>query len=346
MEIATGISYTVDGPAMRCVGTSGREEFMPVEALARAGLPGMEGSRRKVKTDLRTWKPCSFEEYSYAIGRPIPGGSQHAAWSFFDGSARFVVPCLALLRELAKPMKHLLPHMFRPQSLDDVCVLDASVTPPTASVLGALRLRRDRQSDGLEQRLLWLTCFPSARLAWASVYQAARQGRIDIALPHASLDMAVSYVKHGNNHYVVRLGLCAVEAHEEPFPFASGAPVQYVLVDERKREAPRLECRAKATNQPKLRMDVPVHADGTLSVTDAEWEVLQTVLPMTRRKNCNPRSSVDAILSKLANGTPWIEVKYPGTDRPAHVHSVFRRWQASGRWDEVLRVLERTRGAP
>lgn len=345
MEIATGINYTVDGPSVRCIGTSGVETSLPIEALARTGLPAMQGSRRKVKTDLRTWKPCSFEEYSYAIGRPIAEGRQHAAWSFFDGSARFVVPCLALLRELAKPMKHLLPHMFRPQSLDDVCVLDVSAASPTVSALGALRLRRDRLYDELEQRLLWLTCFPSARLAWASVYQAARQGRIDIALPHASLDMAAYYVKHGNNHYVVRLGLCAVEAHEEPFPFASGAPAHYVFVDERKRELPRLECRSKATNQPKLRMDVPAHADGTVSVTDAEWEVLRTVLPMTRRKSSNPRASLDAILSKLANGTPWIEVKYPGTDRQANVHSTFRRWQASRRWDEILQVLERMRKA-
>lgn len=346
MEIATGISYTPDGPTVRCVGTSGREETLPIAKLARAGLPGMEGSRRKVKTDLRTWKPCSFEEYSYAIGRPIPEGSQHAAWSFFDGSARFVVPCLALIRELSKPMNHMLPHMFRPQSLDDVCVLDADTTPPTVSVLGTLRIRKDRLYDGLEQRLLWLTCFPSARRAWASVYQAAKEGRIDIALPHASINATVSYVKHGNNHYVVRLGLCGVEAHEEPFPFARDAPAQYVFVDDGKAEVARLECRSWTTNQPKLRMDIPAHADGTVCVTDAEWEEIRAVLPMPRRSNCNPRASLDSILSKLMNGTPWLEVKYPGTDRQANVHSLLRRWQASGRWVEILRVLERMRGAP
>jgi hypothetical protein len=343
LEIATGINYPVDGPTVRCIGTSGREGSLPIEALARAGLPGMEGSRRKVKTDLRGWQPCSFEEYSYAIGRPIPDGSQHTAWSFFDGSARFVVPCLALLRELAKPTNHLLSHMFRPQSLDDLCVLDSRAALPTVAVLGSLGLRRDRLYDKLEQRLLWLTSFPSARRAWASVYHAAKQGRIDIALPQASMDVVASYIKHGNNHYVVRLGLCAVNVHEEPFPFATGAPSYYNFVNERARESLRLTSRSWATNQPKLRLDIPAHADGTTCVTEAEWEAIQAVLPMPRRKNCNPRASLDAILSKLANGAPWLEVKYPGTDRPAPVHSTFRRWQSSGRWDEILRVLERMR---
>lgn len=343
MDIATGIDYSAATPIARCIGASGQETSLRIDELGRSGLPRTTGTFRRIKTDLRSWKPCSFDEYAYAIGRPVANDWQHAIWSFVDGNGRFLVPALALLRGLAKPNKRLLPFIFRPQSLDDICVLNSNASGPSVSVLDALPKLHKRNYDNLEQRLLWLTCYPSARRAWASVYHSATQGRIDISLPSALIEARVQFVKHGNNHYVTKLGLSSAEALEQPFPFAQGAPSRFTFFSDRIRDTTSLRNTPGRSKKLTLSMNIPRHPSGMLEVSDEEWSLIDGILARPNWMAQNQRDSLDAILGKLANSIPWADVKRQGSDAQAHVAVMFQRWKKSGKWDKILAVLERRR---
>lgn len=82
---------------------------------------------------------------------------------------------------------------------------------------------------------------------------------------------------------------------------------------------------------------------GRHDLTDAQWAVLQPLLPAPRRPGRPPRSTK----RQLVNGIRWrIRVGAPWRDVPAEygswsaVYALFRRWQRDGTWTRLLTALQ------
>lgn len=78
-------------------------------------------------------------------------------------------------------------------------------------------------------------------------------------------------------------------------------------------------------------------------LTDDQWAVLAPHLPPQRAATGRPakdhRPMVEGVLWRLRTGAPWRDL--PDRYGPwQSVYTRFRRWQAAGVWDEVVRALQ------
>ena len=78
------------------------------------------------------------------------------------------------------------------------------------------------------------------------------------------------------------------------------------------------------------------------AVTDAEWAVIEPLLPRrtakTGRPPSDPRVMLDGVLWVLRTGAPWRDL--PERFGPWQtVYSHFRAWRAAGVYDRVLEAL-------
>lgn len=78
-------------------------------------------------------------------------------------------------------------------------------------------------------------------------------------------------------------------------------------------------------------------------LTDAQWAVLEPLLPPQRAATGRPakdhRTILNAILWRVRTGAPWRDL--PERYGPwQSVYTRFRRWQQAGVWDRVLATLQ------
>lgn len=334
MELVTGIQMDGGVVLARGIGSHGREFSMPVSQLASRGLPRLRGHLRNVTTNLQEWKRCSFDEYAFAVGRPLASEPHQGAWSFVDGTERFVVPALALLRGLVRPGTTLFPRLFRPQSLEDLCSVSNDGGTLNVHLRRECGDQRVRSSVETPLRMSWLYCFPSARQAWASVYNEACRGWLDMLLPKARVTFGTYSLRAGRNAYVTRINPLTVDASEEPFPFAQGHPLSFSLVAQAKRGD-------KRSLQHPVKAEVPLRA-GAVLVSDSEWETLRPIIE-NKRNSENSRAILDGMLLKLHSGATWELNAYPsGASRTATI-AAYYRWNADGRFERVLSALRQLR---
>ena len=66
-------------------------------------------------------------------------------------------------------------------------------------------------------------------------------------------------------------------------------------------------------------------------LTDSQWQVIQEVLPDTRRRKHSLRLIGNALLYLTKSGCQWRLLPRESPSFPL-VYYYFRRWQADGRW--------------
>ncbi|GAA3430815.1 transposase [Kutzneria kofuensis] len=86
-----------------------------------------------------------------------------------------------------------------------------------------------------------------------------------------------------------------------------------------------------------------VAATGRFDLTDAQWAVLQPLLPVGVKPGRPPkwtkRQLIDGIRWRVRVGAPWRDV--PPVYGPWQtVYGLFRRWQRAGIWQRILTVLQ------
>jgi transposase len=86
---------------------------------------------------------------------------------------------------------------------------------------------------------------------------------------------------------------------------------------------------------------VPV--SGRADLTDAQWAVLEPLLPRGKKPGRPPkwtrRQLIDGIRWRTRAGTPWRDV--PERYGPwESVYGLFRRWQRDGTWARILTALQ------
>lgn len=303
------------------IDTQGRSSAVVPTELASKGLPNLPASLNGVvRTNFKEWRTGSLEEYACALDFPPPAVDNHAVWVFHNAGRRYVVPALALIRTLARRRALIYPHLFKPQSLEDICAWNDKVAqvmvqgipdylPRQANLLGLLH----------NDTLGWMFCFPSARRAWASVYLAAKVGRLHLELPDATVTMQLGVRSCGRTDYVHTIRLMGVEPEEEPFEFAS-------------RHARFLE----PPPRPEVEGVAPY-----VPLTDAEWNAVADIVVNVERPAAQPRESLDTMRLKSHEGRSWAKAAAVFGTSSTRVATLHVNWERSGKLQRVNERLAR-----
>jgi transposase len=82
---------------------------------------------------------------------------------------------------------------------------------------------------------------------------------------------------------------------------------------------------------------------GRADLTDAQWAVLQPLLPVGKKPGRPPRWTkrqlINGIRWRVRAGTPWRDVP-PAYGSWQAVYGLFRRWQRAGVWVAILSRLQ------
>ena len=82
---------------------------------------------------------------------------------------------------------------------------------------------------------------------------------------------------------------------------------------------------------------------GRSDLTDAQWAVLEPVLPRGKKPGRPPdrtkRQLIDGIRWRIRTGAPWRDVP-PAYGPWQTVYGLFRRWQRDGTWRAILTALQ------
>jgi len=82
---------------------------------------------------------------------------------------------------------------------------------------------------------------------------------------------------------------------------------------------------------------------GRADLTDAQWAVLEPLLPPGRKPGRPPkwtkRQLIDGIRWRVRAGAPWRDVPAQYGPWPT-VYGLFRRWQRDGTWQQILTGLQ------
>ena len=82
---------------------------------------------------------------------------------------------------------------------------------------------------------------------------------------------------------------------------------------------------------------------GRADLSDAQWAVLEPLLPRGRRLGRPPkwtkRQLIDGIRWRTRAGAPWRDVP-PAYGHWLTVYGLFRRWQRDGTWAAILSALQ------
>jgi len=86
-----------------------------------------------------------------------------------------------------------------------------------------------------------------------------------------------------------------------------------------------------------------VPASGRADLDDAQWAVLEPLLPSGKKPGRPPRWTrrqlIDGIRWRVRTGSPWRDV--PERYGPWQtVYGLFRRWQRDGTWARILAALQ------
>ena len=82
---------------------------------------------------------------------------------------------------------------------------------------------------------------------------------------------------------------------------------------------------------------------GRHDLTDAQWAVLESLLPAPKRSGrpslFSKRQLIDGIRWRVRAGTPWRDVPACYGSWSA-VYGLFRRWQRDGTWTAIVTALQ------
>ena len=86
-----------------------------------------------------------------------------------------------------------------------------------------------------------------------------------------------------------------------------------------------------------------VAVTGRDDLTDAQWAVLEPLLPVGKKPGRPPivskRQLIDGIRWRTRVGSPWRDVP-PAYGKWQTVYGLFRRWQRAGVWAGILTALQ------
>jgi transposase len=280
-----------------------------------------------VRTDARPFLECLGIEAS------APKDGQ-AVFRLVEGDRQYLIPASVFIAGMMKPIQHIQKFLFKPQGLESFCTpLLEDGTPkvgihlPCRAVFG-----RATTFAGLAPTYSWIHCFPSANAMWASVYQAACDGRLDVALPNARITMRVHGVKSDNFHLVTEMSITKLEALEQPFEFATNHTRHIVM-----HESAGLDW--QTLNHPKNTLPA---REKEWRLSESEWQAISLLLLRRGSAKYDLREIVDLILVKFGTGCPWRKLEF-GNLNFSIVQNTYHTLQKNGNWQKIEKTLTESR---
>lgn len=315
-------------------------EVVSFDDVYKRGLPEVPTNfSARVTLDFSEFVVTDASPELALIGLQLPRDltNRHEAFAVLKEGRRWVVPALALMREIFVPTKYLLAEMVKPQALDRVSrkTSDGSlvVDAPWASLARGFRLR------DCSKVLAWIHECASARAMADSVHVNALDGRIGLALPKGTVVMNLKGVDLGHSVLVLNVDLMSVQPSDYP-----GIDAPHKCIPFRG----RLPKSARAEGfSPAKRCPVPLLGSGGVEVSDEEWTEVQRLFRAAgmlrdRKVALDRRMLLDGILLKLSAGVAWRNATYKVGDW-RNAASAFREWTRGGVFDEILEYLRHTR---
>jgi transposase len=348
MELASRLGFDGHRLTAFAVQQSGDELAIPLNQLYKRGLPTCAKSlRRRIDTDLGDWQVVDGQSYLDAFGfkKCREAGMKHQFFEVKEGKWTYIVPALALMKAIFRPMKYLLAEMFLPHALDQQCRL--GMTDDAVSVMSepVWTNNGQRLKCGDVQPLFnWLMLYPSAFSMAGSVHLNTLHGRIGLTLPKATLRVVFKGLKVGWTLFVTEAPILAISAQEAPH-FEMGELPTTTLRFERDTSKGNPGVADSLTK----RFVVPLRQSGETALTDQEWERIEHIILVSRRVQkpfvLSQRPILDGILEKLATGKSWRQVEY-SVGNWVNATNAFRRWVLAGTFAKILSVLAEFRNAP
>lgn len=331
------VPILVDKAGERRIGRPGEIRFLLPDRGRKLG--------RIEDVDLAGLERVDARPYLDALGlHDVSVDGQHV-YALVHGGQEIHIPASLLLTTV----------LGRPSIFGDLLLSPAGLERGLMPILGngqprvVLPRRRGMSNGGdrhIQERLLWLSCFPSARRMWTSVYRHARQGSLGLTPANARVDATFSGLKPGNIIFATNLNLRSLTPTEQPLPFASsmrdrvfdlemGTSKSYENLRSFKENA-ALHPAAKEV------FDVP-SVNGRWCMNEVEWaEVLRVLAVQGFRCAAKTKATMDAALKKWGTGVHWHAL-----EGDAHqIENTYRVWKMRGKWDILKEVLRELRAGP
>lgn len=343
MELAIGIGFAGNRLMAGVLDTKGELEAAPLTDLYRRGLPNVENPiRRRVDTDFTDWRQVEASEYLAAFGFQLSDRTpqNHQFFETETGNRRYVIPVLALMRALFRPTKHLLPTMFMPQALDQVCRLNSSS--------GSFSLVIDAKwaTEGVAPRhsdwgalLGWMLSHPTANAMAGSVHHQAIRGRLAMTLPNAHARLVLRGLDVGQTVFVTDASVTSISPYDEPL-FALPSLKKIIVLHNRALQ------QGGTVAELSGKYNVPLNEDGSSDLSDYEWSKIEQLISNGQKKyrpfQLSQRDILDGVLNKLATRTPWKKVNYK-VGNWQNASAAFQNLAMRGTLELILKFLSNAR---
>ena len=336
MDWIEGIGRNAEGFVLETVAPRKRRATRPLKNLGEPLELG-RAQRCRLTTDCASWFRETGQVFWKQLGidqsRPKDG---HTIFRFTDDGKHYLLPASIFIAAMMRPIQHIQHFLFKPQGLELFSIpLPDSAPPSVGLLLPPYKIfgYQNQPSNGLLANYSWFHCFPSAYAMWSSVYLAACQGRLDVALPKARLTITLHSVKAGDYRLVTRMLVTTLEAQEEPFPFAANHTTHIPM-----HESSELDW--TVLHQPTS--SIPPHPDQTWRLSDLEWQAISPLFAGREQTRHALRDILDLILVKFGTGQAWRKLDF-GTLNFSIVQQTYRKLSNHGTWQRIAGVLMRMR---
>jgi hypothetical protein len=334
MEWVTGIGIEARQFVGIILGSSTGRRIIDLKHLVTMGLPREYTKERRPATfDFSRWRSVDCAEYLSCFDSVLArtATKEHLVFETTHKRTRILIPALALIRGFFRP-RWLLPVMFRPQALQQVCHLDLSVVPARLVIVRTGREYMLEHHGDIVPALEWMSCFPSAAQMAASVHRYALQGMVGIDLPKAMARIAFRGRRAGDTFRVTKATITDLQVLEAPFEFAAGAAraISY-------RQLPSFF----ATEESNYSTHIPLHPNGSVDLHDHEWQLIAPILlthGSPKKAVLEQRLIFDGLLRKFAFKQAWSKVQYPVGNRNNAIYA-YRKWTRQGTFQAAILAL-------
>lgn len=284
-------------------------------------------------TNFSDWTLSSPETYLEAFGhRPI-SNKGHLVFSFQSQGTEFLIPAIALIRALFRPLDGIAPWLFHPAGLelvsapitiDDDCGLEVKLTCP-------VRNHWARKSHTVRQFLRWVWAYPSAGRMWRSVLAHAQERRLGLDLPVGQAKLSCHGIATDRYFGVTSLRFKEVVPEE-----TAVLPIKANVI--------RLD---ETTPTPHaIRADAEIKLLSALganfeSISDHSWNQVAPLIlnnGYCGRRRHDQRAILNDVLRKLASGRPWRTCSH-STGSYLNAAMAYHGWRVRGVWDRICEGL-------
>lgn len=320
------------------ISESGEEHLIPLNQMHQHRLPHRRVTRSMFVTNFSSWTQASAAEYASVFGITEGVTSQHVVYKFRKGNFTVVVPALELQRGLMSCPSEVVGMLYHPQGIDLMCSPLLGEDNFEMRMLQKRTIKNTlRTADKFIRRLDWFYPFPSAYLAWKSVYRYAANGRIAMTLPSAEILCSVQGRRDGDIIYARDICIFRITPLEEPLDWAKSIRREFKFHGTK---AERHMQAQTADSRLQLR-------DGNWKLTDEEWAVVEPLIHTVgvhcgRPSKFDLRQIIDCIIEKLGACKSWHEVGGEVATKSV-IANYHRRMRSDGRWERVVKVLHEIR---